>query len=41
MRDGMEGHCVIENVWSEGEDRMQDIRAELMRIAQPIEEAIT
>jgi len=40
MRDGMEGHCVIENVWSEDEDRMQDIRAELMRIAQPIDEAI-
>jgi hypothetical protein len=39
-RDGAEGHCIIENVWSESEDTMQDIRAELMRIAQPIEEAI-
>jgi hypothetical protein len=41
MREGAQGHCVIENVWSEDEDRMQDIRAELMRIAQPVEEAIT
>ncbi len=40
MREGAEGHCVIENVWSPDEDRMQDIRAELMRIAQPIDEAI-
>ena len=40
MREGAEGHCVIENVWSPDEDRMQDIRAEVMRIAQPIDEAI-